>query len=79
MASVLLQAGALLTLEDSKSRTPVDLLSSPLLQCIGSGRDSGIYFSVLTLAFLHIFLACLPDNTWIFYFYLLLIFCFLCL
>lgn len=68
VASVLLQSGALITLEDSKSRTPVDLLSSPLLQCIASGRDSGIYFSVLTLAFLHILLHDLPDNTWIFYF-----------
>ncbi|XP_062113478.1 uncharacterized protein LOC133824571 isoform X2 [Humulus lupulus] len=40
VASVLLQSGASITLEDSKSRTPVDLLSGPLSQVVGSGRNS---------------------------------------
>lgn len=42
VASILLQSGASLTLEDSKSRTPVDLLSGPLSEVIGSGRNSGM-------------------------------------
>ncbi|PON89592.1 Transmembrane protein [Trema orientale] len=40
VASILLQSGASITLEDSKYRTPIDLLSGPLLQVIGSGRNS---------------------------------------
>ncbi|KAJ0966364.1 hypothetical protein J5N97_027502 [Dioscorea zingiberensis] len=40
VASVLLQYGASLSLEDSKYRTPVDLLSGPVSQIIGSGLDS---------------------------------------
>lgn len=40
VASVLLQHGASLLLEDSKYRTPVDLLSGPISQIIGSGLDS---------------------------------------
>ncbi|XVF42575.1 hypothetical protein PTKIN_Ptkin01aG0374800 [Pterospermum kingtungense] len=40
VASVLLQSGASITLEDSKCRTPVDLLSGPVLQVFESGRDS---------------------------------------
>jgi alpha-tubulin suppressor-like RCC1 family protein len=40
VASVLLQSGASITLEDSKSRIPVDLLSGPLSQVVGSGRNS---------------------------------------
>ncbi|GAV77296.1 RCC1 domain-containing protein/Ank_2 domain-containing protein [Cephalotus follicularis] len=40
VASVLLQSGASVTLEDLKSRTPVDLLSGPVLQTVGSGHDS---------------------------------------
>ncbi|OMO62649.1 Regulator of chromosome condensation, RCC1 [Corchorus olitorius] len=40
VASVLLQSGASITLEDSKCRTPVDLLSGPVLQVSGSGHDS---------------------------------------
>lgn len=40
VASILLQSGASLTLEDSKSRTPVDLLSGPLSEVVGSGRNS---------------------------------------
>ncbi|XVF30771.1 hypothetical protein REPUB_Repub16aG0087400 [Reevesia pubescens] len=40
VASVLLQSGASITLEDSKCRTPVDLLSGPVLQVFGSGQDS---------------------------------------
>lgn len=35
VASVLLQSGASLTIEDSKSRTPVDLLSGPIFQILG--------------------------------------------
>ncbi|KAJ4721275.1 ankyrin repeat family protein / regulator of chromosome condensation (RCC1) family protein [Melia azedarach] len=40
VASILLQSGASLTLEDCKSRTPVDLLSGPVLQAVGSGHNS---------------------------------------
>ncbi|OWM73200.1 hypothetical protein CDL15_Pgr001314 [Punica granatum] len=40
VASILLQSGASIMLEDSKSRTPVDLLSGPISQVVGSGRDS---------------------------------------
>ncbi|KAK9905383.1 hypothetical protein M0R45_000222 [Rubus argutus] len=40
VASVLLQFGASITLEDSKYRTPVDLISGPVLQVLGSGRSS---------------------------------------
>ncbi|XP_022742077.1 uncharacterized protein LOC111293582 isoform X3 [Durio zibethinus] len=40
VASVLLQSGASITLEDSKCRTPVDLLSGPVLQVFGDGQDS---------------------------------------
>ncbi|KAK1310145.1 Ultraviolet-B receptor UVR8 [Acorus calamus] len=40
VASVLLQYGASLTLEDSKYRTPVDLLSGPVSQVVGNGVDS---------------------------------------
>lgn len=44
VASILLQSGASFTLEDSKSRTPVDLLSGPVFQVVGSGHNSGIHF-----------------------------------
>ncbi|XVF56853.1 hypothetical protein PTKIN_Ptkin06aG0153600 [Pterospermum kingtungense] len=40
VASVLLQSGASITLEDSKCRTPVDLLSGPVLQVSRNGQDS---------------------------------------
>ncbi|KAJ6796559.1 Uncharacterized protein M6B38_219120 [Iris pallida] len=40
VASVLIQSGASLTLEDSKCRTPVDLLSGPVLQVVGNEDDS---------------------------------------
>ncbi|KAL5835020.1 hypothetical protein ACOSQ4_014517 [Xanthoceras sorbifolium] len=40
VASVLLQSSASIMLEDCKSRTPVDLLSGPVLQAVGSGHDS---------------------------------------
>ncbi|MCL7025358.1 hypothetical protein MKW94_007035 [Papaver nudicaule] len=40
VASLLLQSGASLSLEDSKSRTPVDLLSGPVSQVVGSERNS---------------------------------------
>lgn len=41
VASILLQSGASITLEDCKSRTPVDLLSGPVLQVIRDGYNSG--------------------------------------
>lgn len=41
VASILLQSGASMTLEDLKSRTPVDLLSGPVLQAVGNGDNSG--------------------------------------
>ncbi|XP_039025814.1 ankyrin repeat and SOCS box protein 3-like [Hibiscus syriacus] len=40
VASVLLRSGASITLEDSKCRTPVDLLSGPVLQVFGSAQHS---------------------------------------
>lgn len=49
VASVLLQAGASLTLEDSKFRTPVDLLSGPVSQSVGSALDSGTSLGLLEL------------------------------
>ncbi|XP_043698410.1 uncharacterized protein LOC122649110 [Telopea speciosissima] len=42
VASVLLQSGASLTLEDSKCRTPVDLLSGPVMQAVGNGHDAAV-------------------------------------
>jgi len=44
VASVLLQSGASLTLEDSKCRIPVDLLSGPVSQAVGNELDSGNFF-----------------------------------
>lgn len=46
MASILIQSGASTTLEDSKYRTPVDLLSGPVSQAIGNGDNSGILLSL---------------------------------
>ncbi|XP_052175101.1 uncharacterized protein LOC127789981 isoform X3 [Diospyros lotus] len=40
VASILLHAGASTTLEDSKFRIPVDLLSGPVLQAVGKGDNS---------------------------------------
>ncbi|WOH06269.1 hypothetical protein DCAR_0625692 [Daucus carota subsp. sativus] len=40
VASVLLQEGASITSEDFKSRTPVDLLSGPVLQTLGNEENS---------------------------------------
>ncbi|XP_044477762.1 uncharacterized protein LOC123205021 isoform X2 [Mangifera indica] len=40
VANVLLQSGASITLEDCKSRTPVDLLSGPVLQTVGPDHNS---------------------------------------
>ncbi|XP_072951444.1 uncharacterized protein [Typha angustifolia] len=40
VAGILLQSGASLTLEDLKGRTPVDLLSGPVSQVVGSTHDS---------------------------------------
>ncbi|XP_042432345.1 uncharacterized protein LOC122018936 [Zingiber officinale] len=40
IASVLLQTGASLTLEDSKGRTPVDLLSGPVSLVVGNAFDA---------------------------------------
>ncbi|XAR64848.1 hypothetical protein NMG60_11008720 [Bertholletia excelsa] len=40
VASVLIQSGASTTLEDSKLRTPVDLLSGPVLQALGKEENS---------------------------------------
>lgn len=41
MASFLIQSGASITLEDSKSRTPVDLVSGPVAQVNGKEQNSG--------------------------------------
>ncbi|KAF5725733.1 hypothetical protein HS088_TW23G00460 [Tripterygium wilfordii] len=40
VASILLQSGVSTILEDSKYRIPVDLLSGPVLQAVGSGQNS---------------------------------------
>lgn len=48
VASILLQSGASVILEDSKSRIPVDLLSGPVLQAVGSVQTSGIYCFMFT-------------------------------
>ncbi|KAL6272069.1 hypothetical protein ACE6H2_022761 [Prunus campanulata] len=40
VASILLQFGACISLEDSKSRTPIDLLSGPVLQVLQDGHNS---------------------------------------
>ncbi|KAE8099718.1 hypothetical protein FH972_017675 [Carpinus fangiana] len=40
VASILLQSGASITLEDSKGRTPVDLISGPVLQAVCNGHNS---------------------------------------
>nr|CAD1819673.1 unnamed protein product [Ananas comosus var. bracteatus] len=40
VAGVLLQSGASLTLEDPKGRTPLDLLSGPVSQVVGTTPDS---------------------------------------
>ncbi|GMP98392.1 hypothetical protein CsSME_00046301 [Camellia sinensis var. sinensis] len=40
VASVLIQSGASTTLEDSKSRIPVDLLSGPVSQAVGNADNS---------------------------------------
>lgn len=42
VASVLLQSTASIILEDSKFRTPIDLLSGPVLQVIRDGDESGV-------------------------------------
>ncbi|CAK9181047.1 unnamed protein product [Ilex paraguariensis] len=39
-ASILLQYCASITLEDSKSRTPADLLSGPVIRAVGNGDNS---------------------------------------
>lgn len=44
IASVLLQAGASLTLEDSKCRTPIDLISGPVSLAVGNVFGSGTCF-----------------------------------
>ncbi|KAL5547330.1 hypothetical protein UlMin_007017 [Ulmus minor] len=42
VASILLQSCASITLEDSKSRTPIDLLSGPVSQVVGTGCSSSV-------------------------------------
>lgn len=41
VACILIQSGASLALEDSKSRTPIDLLSGPVVQAVQSVQDAG--------------------------------------
>ena len=43
IAGVLLQFGASLTLEDTKGRTPVDLISCPVSQANGDSPDAGSF------------------------------------
>lgn len=40
VASILIQSGASTTVEDSKYRTPVDLVSGPVSQAVGNGDNS---------------------------------------
>lgn len=47
VASMLLQSTASIILEDSKLRTPIDLLSGPVRQVIGDGDESGLPFSYM--------------------------------
>lgn len=42
VASILIQSGASTTVEDSKYRTPIDLLSGPVSQAVGNEDNSGI-------------------------------------
>lgn len=44
VAGILLQCGASITLEDSKCRTPIDLLSGPVLQVVGGEPSSGTFW-----------------------------------
>ena len=55
IAGVLLQFGASLTLEDTKGRTPLDLLSCPVSQANGDFPDAGSF--LLSQALLAIWLA----------------------
>lgn len=48
VANVLLQYGASITLEDFKSRTPIDLLSGPVLQAVGDGNRSSVATEVFS-------------------------------
>lgn len=48
VASVLMESGASLILEDSKCRTPVDLLSGPVSQVVGHELDLGNFFFLLS-------------------------------
>ena len=43
IAGALLQFGASLTLEDTKGRTPVDLISCPVSQANGDSPDAGSF------------------------------------
>ncbi|XP_022978079.1 uncharacterized protein LOC111478166 isoform X2 [Cucurbita maxima] len=43
VACILLQCGASITLEDSKCRTPIDLLSGPVLQVVGGEPTSELF------------------------------------
>lgn len=49
IAGVLLQFGASLTLEDTKGRTPVDLLSCPVSQANGDSPDAGSFLLFLKI------------------------------
>ena len=49
IASVLLQAGASISIEDSKLRTPIDLLSGSLSQNLGQDLASGCEFCLLVI------------------------------
>lgn len=48
VASVLLQSGASITLEDSKFRTPIDMLSGPVSQVVGNGHNLGKFSISIT-------------------------------
>ncbi|KAG5556292.1 hypothetical protein RHGRI_006787 [Rhododendron griersonianum] len=49
VASILIQSGASTTVEDSKYRTPVDLVSGPVSQAVGNGDNSVILCDVIFL------------------------------
>ena len=47
MVGVLIEAGASLTLEDSKAQTPIDMLSGPLQQVVSKENNGGRLFVTL--------------------------------
>lgn len=64
MASILIQSGASTTVEDSKYRTPVDLVSGPVSQAVGNGDNSGILQFLNLLTSRPCFFLCMEVSDW---------------